>query len=114
MDAYYGPPELQAQVDAEDPIDVAQLAGDADELLAELDDGWLADQVHGCATYAHVLAGDPISYSDEVEGCYGVRPRRVDDSVYEEAHDAARRAPARRRLTVRAASVLARAPSLPR
>ena len=86
VDAYYGPPELQAQVDAEDPVGVAQLAADADTLLAELDDGWLADQVHGCATYAHVLAGDPISYRDEVEGCYGVRPSRVDDSVYEDVH----------------------------
>ena len=86
VDAYYGPPELQEQVDAEDNTDVAQLAADADELLAELDDGWLADQVHGCATYAHVLAGDAISYSDEVEGCYGVRPTRVDDSAYAEVH----------------------------
>ena len=86
VDAYYGPAELQAQVDAEEPIEAAQLAADADALLAELDDGWLADQVQGCATYAHVLAGDPISYSDEVEGCYGVRPRRVADSVYEGVH----------------------------
>jgi len=86
VDAYYGPPELQEQVDAEETIEAAQLAADADALLAELDDSWLADQVHGCATYAHVLAGDPISYSDEVEGCYGVRPRRVAESVYEEVH----------------------------
>ena len=86
VDAYYGPPALAEQVDAEDRVDVAQLAVDADALLAELPDGWLADQVHGCATYAHMLAGDPISYSDEVEGCYGVRPRRVDDAVYEDVH----------------------------
>ena len=86
VDAYYGPAELQAQVDAEEPIEAAQLAADADALLAELDDGWLADQVQGCVTYAHVLAGDPISYSDEVEGCYGVRPRRVAESVYEGVH----------------------------
>ena len=114
VDAYYGPPELQEQVDAEETIDAAQLAADADALLAELEDGWLADQVHGCATYAHVLAGDAISYSDEVEGCYGVRPERVADSVYEEVHATARRAPARRRLAVRTAAGLARAPSLPR
>ncbi len=86
VDAYYGPPELQAQVDSEEKIDPSQLAADADALLAGLEDGWLFDQVHGCATYAHVLAGDPISYSDEVEGCYGVRPQRVADSVYAEAH----------------------------
>ncbi len=86
VDAYYGPPELKAQVDAEGPIATAQLAADADALLAELEDGWLRDQVRGCATYAHVLAGDAISYSDEVEACYGVRPRRVAESVYEEVH----------------------------
>jgi hypothetical protein len=86
VDAYYGPPELKAQVDAEQPVEPAQLAADADALRDELTDGWLRDQVHGCATYAHVLAGDEISYADEVEGCYGVRPSRVPESVYEEAH----------------------------
>jgi hypothetical protein len=86
VDAYYGPAELQEQVDAEETIDAAQLAADGDALLAEVGDGWLGDQVRGCATYAHVLAGDPISYSDEVERCYGVRPVKTPESVYEEAH----------------------------
>ncbi len=86
VDAYYGPPELQAQVDAEEKVDASQLASDADALLAGLEDGWLADQVKGCATYAHVLAGAAISYSDEVEGCYGIRPVRTPESVYAEAH----------------------------
>ncbi len=86
VDAYYGPPELKVQVDAEEPVDPAQLAADADALLGELEDGWLADQVLGCATYARVLAGEAISYSDEVERCYGVRPVRTPLSVYEAAH----------------------------
>ena len=86
VDAYYGPPKLKAQVDAEQPVEPAQLAADADALRDELPDGWLRDQVHGCATYAHVLAGDEISYADEVEGCYGVRPSRVPETVYEEVH----------------------------
>ncbi len=86
VDAYYGPPELKAQVDAEEPVDPARLAAEADALLGELEDGWLADQVLGCATYARVLAGEPISYSDEVERCYGVRPVRTAVSVYEAAH----------------------------
>jgi hypothetical protein len=86
VDAYYGPAELQAQVDAEETFAAAKLASDADALLAELDDSWLRDQVRGCATYAHVLAGDDISYVDEVEGCYGVRPARTPVSVYEAAH----------------------------
>jgi len=86
VDSYYGPAELQQQVEAEGTIDAAQLAADGDALLAELSDGWLYDQVKGCATYAHVLAGDDISYVDEVEGCYGVRPELVDTSVYEAVH----------------------------
>jgi len=86
VDSYYGPAELQEQVEAEGTIDAAQLAADGDALLAELPDSWLADQVKGCATYAHVLAGDDISYVDEVEGCYGVRPELVDASVYEAVH----------------------------
>jgi hypothetical protein len=86
VDAYYGPPELKEQVDAEDPVDPARLAADADGLLAGLADGWLADQVRACAAYARVLAGEPLSYSDEVEACYGVRPRRTPVAVYEAAH----------------------------
>src|SRR5436190_7721861 len=86
VDAYYGPAELQQQVEAEERIGTATLAGDADALLGELEDGWLRDQVRGCATYAHVLAGDDISYEDEVEGCYGVRPAKTPVSVYEEVH----------------------------
>src|SRR5204862_375003 len=44
-------------------------------------------QVRGCATYARVLAGDALSYSDEVEGCYGVRPVRAGEDVYRAAHE---------------------------
>jgi len=86
VDAYYGPAEVKERVDAEDPVPAERLAADADELLAELPDGWLADQVRGCATYARVVAGEPISYSDEVERCYGVRPELTPLSVYEAAH----------------------------
>jgi hypothetical protein len=86
VDAYYGPPELKVQVDAEELVPAEQLAADAYTLRDELPDSWLRDQVHGCVTYAHVLAGDGISYADEVEGCYGVRPVKVSEAVYEEAH----------------------------
>jgi hypothetical protein len=86
VDAYYGPPELKEEVDAEETIPSAQLAADADALRDELPDGWLRDQVRGCATYAHVLAGDAISYSDEVEGCYGVRPAKTPEEVYAQVH----------------------------
>ncbi len=86
VDAYYGPAGLKAQVDAEETVEAAQLAADGDALAAELEDGWLRDQVQGCATYAHVLAGDEISYVEEIERCYGVRPELTPTSVYEAAH----------------------------
>ena len=58
VDAYFGPPELAAEVEAAPP----------------LDDGWLRDQIVGLRTYAGVLAGASLPYADEVQGCYGVRP----------------------------------------
>jgi hypothetical protein len=73
VDSYYGPPELAAAVNAEPAVDPRALVAHAEALLDELKDGWLHDQVVGLRTYAGVLAGEPGSYADEVEGCYGVR-----------------------------------------
>ena len=87
VDSYYGPAELKAEVDAEALVPAEALAADAGTLEGELPDGWLRDQVHGLATYARVLAGDQISYSDEVEACYGVRPTRWDENAYREVHE---------------------------
>ena len=87
VDAYYGPLELKEQADAEPLVDAATLAADAESLLAEVGDGWLGDQVLGLRTYAGVLAGEAISYSDEVERCYGVRPGPPTPDAYAEAHE---------------------------
>jgi len=87
VDAYYGPPELKNEADAEALVDAATLAADAESLLAEVGDGWLGDQVLGLRTYAGVLAGEAISYSDEVERCYGVRPGPPTPDAYAEAHE---------------------------
>jgi hypothetical protein len=86
VDFYYGPDELKRQVDDEQPLPAAQLAADAAALRDRVEDGWLRDQVSGCWTYARVLAGEQLSYSDEVEGSYGVRPPRTPESVFEHAH----------------------------
>lgn len=45
VDAYFGPPELAAAVDAEPPVDPRALVAAAEALLDELEDGWLRDQV---------------------------------------------------------------------
>jgi hypothetical protein len=86
VDAYYGPPELAAAVEAEPPVDPRALVSAAEALLDELEDGWLRDQVAGLRTYVGVLAGESGSYADEVEGCYGVRPTHTDESVFTAAH----------------------------
>jgi hypothetical protein len=87
VDAYFGPPELAAAVDAEPPVDPRALVAAAEALLDELEDAWLRDQVVGLRTYAGVLAGESGSYADEVEGCYGVRPTYTDEAVFTAAHE---------------------------
>jgi hypothetical protein len=87
VDSYFGPPDLAAAVDAEPPVDPRALVSGAQELLDELEDGWLRDQVAGVRTYAGVLAGESLSYADEVEGCYGVRPTHTDEAVFTDAHE---------------------------
>jgi hypothetical protein len=87
VDAYYGPPELATAADAEPPVEPRTLVSDAEALLDELEDGWLRDQVVGLRTYAGVLAGESPSYSDEAEGCYGVRPAYTDEAVFTAAHE---------------------------
>jgi hypothetical protein len=87
VDAYFGPPELAATVEAEPPVDPRALVSAAEALLDELEEGWLRDQVVGLRTYAGVLAGEPGSYADEVEGCYGVRPTYTDEAAFAAAHE---------------------------
>jgi hypothetical protein len=87
VDSYYGPAELKEQADNEALVPAEQLVADGASLVAELGDGWLRDCAQGLETYARVIAGEPISYSDEVERCYGVRPERRDESVFLAAHE---------------------------
>lgn len=97
VDAYYGP-EAHRRVVAREPlVDPAVLAGEARALLGELEPTagcsldparrhWLGAQVRGLATTAARLAGAVIGYADEVEACYGVRPRWIDEEDLVAAH----------------------------
>jgi len=95
VDAYYGPEELKAAIDAEELGSAGELRDDAlvlerDLAASDLDPhraAWLGDQVRGIRVAAAVLAGDELSYSDEVEGCFGVRPTDWSEDVYRQAHD---------------------------
>jgi len=92
VDAYYGPAEIKERVEAEELSDPAELARDAAELLDSLDglEGqrrkWLHAQLVGLETVARRLAGEDVSYEDEVERCYGVRPAHVPEEQFEQAH----------------------------
>jgi hypothetical protein len=68
-------------------VPAGELVAEAEAIGEELEDGWLRDQALALATYGRVVAGEPISYSDEVERCYGVRPDRWDEGVYAAVHD---------------------------
>ncbi len=86
VDAYYGPAGLATRVEGEELVTPAALVEQADALVAELEDGWLGDQARGLRTYAGLLAGEELSYSDEVERCYGLRPEPADEASYAVAH----------------------------
>ena len=79
VDFYYGPPELAAKVDGEEPVAPGALAEEAWQLavsIGELADTqrerWLAAQLEGLRTVAERLDGSPLSYEDEVRRCFGV------------------------------------------
>jgi hypothetical protein len=98
VDAYYGPPELSARVDAEPLRAPAELAADAGRLVADLDAGdgagevdagrrrWIRAQALGLRTSARKLDGAAIGYLDEVESCYGARPALVADDEFAASH----------------------------
>ncbi|MEV6966573.1 hypothetical protein AB0M47_15800 [Hamadaea sp. NPDC051192] len=87
VDVYFGPPELAEAVAAEPAPTAGRLADEAAELLADLPDGWLRDQVSGVRAYAGVLAGERLTFAEEVAACYGVRTEFTDESVFAAAHE---------------------------
>ena len=113
VDAYYGPKAIADRVGAAPVTSPAQLVTEARALLGDLDAGeglgepdpdpgghssptlagadaarrhFLRSQTVGLLTSARKLAGESIGYADEVEDCYGVRPRRFDEGDFEAAH----------------------------
>jgi hypothetical protein len=111
VDAYYGPPARAQAADREPVQPPDRLVAEARVLLADIDAGgaldgssqvvggilpddgaaparrrWLRAQVIGLMTTARKLAGEAIGYADEVEACYGIRPSRVDESTFVDAH----------------------------
>jgi hypothetical protein len=95
VDAYYGDPAIAEGIAAEPLREPEVLVDDAGRLLAELDGGLdeqrrrsLGAQLVGLETVARKVVGEEIPYAEEVERCYGVRPRRTPEEGLHEAHGA--------------------------
>lgn len=92
VDAYYGDPAVQERIDSEPLSEPASLVKDAARLRTELDGleeqrrRWLHAQLVGLETVASKLAGEQFAFADEVERCYGVRPRRTPEEEIDAAH----------------------------
>jgi hypothetical protein len=86
VDSYYGPPEIAERVEAEQLHEPASLVEDAVGLREKADDRWLAAQLGALETLARKLAGEELSYEDEVERYYGITVERVAEDELEEVH----------------------------
>ena len=103
VDAYFGPADLKARVDIEPLRAPAELADDADTLLARLPDevpepdrrDWLDAQLVALATHARALAGVELPYEDQLERSFAWRPVRRDDADVRGGGGNPRRAPPR-------------------
>ena len=86
VDSYYGPAEIAEQVEAEDARDPAGLAEDAARIREGADSPWVAAQLTALETAARKLAGEEISYQDEIERYYGIPAEWIPEERFEEAH----------------------------
>jgi len=86
VDSYYGPPEISERVEAEEPRDPSSLAEDAARIRDRADNRWLEAQLTALETAARKLAGEDISYQDEIERYYGIPAEWIPEERFDEAH----------------------------
>jgi hypothetical protein len=94
VDAYFGPEELKAELDAKDPPPLDTLAGHAHELQQRIDDSdsdtqrkdYLTRQVRAMAAIIRNLSGESVPFTEEVELYFDLASAMVDESVFEAAH----------------------------
>lgn len=94
IDAFIGPSEWQQEVSAEEAVDPKHLRDEAQLLHDGLGDAdleedrrrWLHGQLLALECVTARLAGAEIAWTDEVELCLGVRPRRTRTKAFEAVH----------------------------
>jgi hypothetical protein len=95
VESYLGPPEIAARAASEEAVAPGRLVADAESLLADLASAdveparrrWLEAQTRSLHTAARRAAGDALAYPDEVELCFGIRPRHYDESLFARAKE---------------------------
>jgi hypothetical protein len=93
IEAYFGPADLKAQVEAEAPSTSSALRAQASALDSRLNAEvpeperrrWLQAQLVALEAQALLLTGDPLAYTDWVTCLLDMTPERTPDTVFESA-----------------------------
>jgi hypothetical protein len=94
VDAYFGPPELKEQSQANEPRPLKALADDARQIQAAIKDSsydpqrkdFLTGQMRAMTTVIDNLRGEQFDFVTEVERYFDVIPEMVDEATFEAAH----------------------------
>lgn len=94
VDAYYGPHELRAEVEAGEPRPLHALADDARQLQEAIDASeydpqrkdFLTRQTRAMSAIIRNLSGGQLDFVEEVELYFDITPEMVDEAVFEAAH----------------------------
>jgi len=94
VDAYYGPPEWKTMVETEPERPAADLVRSAMTLAGSLPAQgfdaqhvtYLGKQVLALETLCRKLNGETFALEDEVQRLYDIRPARIPETLFEQAH----------------------------
>jgi hypothetical protein len=94
VDAYYGPPDLRAEVEAGEPRGLDDLADDASQLQAAIEESdydpqrkdFLSRQTRAMAAAIRNLSGERLDFVEEVQLYFDITPAMVDEAVLEKIH----------------------------
>ena len=95
VDAYFGPPELKAQVESEPPFNSTRLREDASSLESRVDQEvpeedrrrWLHAQLVAIEAQALTLSGDPLPYPDYIACLFDIVPEMTPEEIFDSATD---------------------------
>jgi hypothetical protein len=94
VDAYFGAPELEAQVAGEELADPEALTGEAQALRTGLDGvgdaqrrRWLDAQLEGLECVGEMVSGKTIPWRESVRRCYGLDVQPAPEDDFAAAHE---------------------------